>query len=65
MVTFTEEILDGKLHFLSREMQQERRQSDDNFGMIHLLRIQNVLNNYYFLPSETHMHMCILGGKKC
>ena len=46
-------------------MQQERRQSDDNFGMIHLVRIQNVLNNYYFLPSETHMHMCILGGKKC
>ena len=34
-------------------------------GIIHLVRMQNFPKNENFLPSDTHMYVCISGGKKC
>ena len=34
-------------------------------GIIHLVPTQNFLKNLYFLPFETHLYVCLSGGKKC
>ena len=35
-------------------------------GLVHLVRTQNFQKTYYFLlPTDTHMYVCVSGGKKC
>ena len=34
-------------------------------GIIHLVRRQIFLKNYYFLPPDMHTFVCVSGGKKC
>ena len=36
-----------------------------NFGIIHLVRIQNFPKNQHFLLPDTHTYVCVSGGKKC
>ena len=34
-------------------------------GITHLVCMQNFLKIYHFLPPDTHMYVCLTGGKKC
>ena len=34
-------------------------------GVIHLERTLNFPKSYHFLPPDTHLCVCVSGGKKC
>ena len=51
----------------SQQLQIESFQFESRFlrGIIHLVRMQDFPKNLYFLPPDTHMCVCVSGGKKC
>ena len=61
LVTFTEEILNGKVTIIYCKTLDLIR-----IGIIHLVRTENFPKNYHFLPPDTHTYVRVLtDGKKC
>ena len=67
LVTFTEEILNGKiLFFCSVTIIYCKTLDLIRIGIIHLVRTENFPKNYHFLPPDTHTYVRVLtDGKKC